>query len=535
MAKYLIAVGGTGMRCLESFVHLCAIGMLDNEEINILIIDTDHDNGNKSRTVDLIENYKKIKSNNNTNGVSLQDSFFSAVINDYKFIPTYKTSMDTFELIKGPSVNVADTDLNQDLANLFFEDETQKFNLEHGYRAQTHLGSYLMYHEIIDEVKRRQDGAAVGGVKVNDLTAFIEKLGGDNNAKIFILGSIFGGTGASSIPIIPRAFRKASQVLNIKLDDIMFGSTLLSEYFTFNSPNNNQINAQKIIAKANSFRLNSQAALMYYDTNNTVKKDYQQFYMIGWPEDSINLTKVKGTVVTGGSKQLNPAHIVELLSAFAAYDFFKSKDAYNEIIHDWQFRSVEKDETTDKLKFDFADLIGGNETKRFKQKLTAFFSMSLMLNNEYAKVDSKKAFLTFYNTINQNRIKGAISSVESEALDSYIKYFAFYYDHKGEKVVSGWLFQVRKSSKSDSFLFDQASFSEEYKDLISIEWADILPGYHFAERTFWQKTTGQNGSFDTFSQKMQKNTNPGFGNIPKANEKLLKWIYDTYSKVLKVT
>ena len=33
MAKlFVIAIGGTGMRCLESFVHLCAIGMFDNHD-----------------------------------------------------------------------------------------------------------------------------------------------------------------------------------------------------------------------------------------------------------------------------------------------------------------------------------------------------------------------------------------------------------------------------------------------------------------------------------------------------------------------
>ena len=36
MALYLIAVGGTGMRCLESFLHLCAIGMFADKEIKIL-------------------------------------------------------------------------------------------------------------------------------------------------------------------------------------------------------------------------------------------------------------------------------------------------------------------------------------------------------------------------------------------------------------------------------------------------------------------------------------------------------------------
>ena len=38
---FLIAIGGTGMRCLEAFVHLCAAGMFDDQEIEILTLDTD--------------------------------------------------------------------------------------------------------------------------------------------------------------------------------------------------------------------------------------------------------------------------------------------------------------------------------------------------------------------------------------------------------------------------------------------------------------------------------------------------------------
>ena len=67
---FVIAIGGTGMRCLESFVHLCAIGMFDNEEIEVLTLDTDQANGNKGRVEQLIELYNRIKSNetNNING-----------------------------------------------------------------------------------------------------------------------------------------------------------------------------------------------------------------------------------------------------------------------------------------------------------------------------------------------------------------------------------------------------------------------------------------------------------------------------------
>ena len=59
---FVIAIGGTGMRCLESFVHLCAIGMFDNQEIEAMVLDTDSNNGNLGRTGILIGLYNQIKS-----------------------------------------------------------------------------------------------------------------------------------------------------------------------------------------------------------------------------------------------------------------------------------------------------------------------------------------------------------------------------------------------------------------------------------------------------------------------------------------
>lgn len=78
---FVIAIGGTGMRCLESFVHLCAMGLFDNQTIDILTLDTDQSNGNKGRVENLIELYNKIKSddaNNIDGGRPNADTFFSA-------------------------------------------------------------------------------------------------------------------------------------------------------------------------------------------------------------------------------------------------------------------------------------------------------------------------------------------------------------------------------------------------------------------------------------------------------------------------
>lgn len=39
------------------------------------------------------------------------------------------------------------------LTNLFYEETVQEFDLMHGFRAQTHVGTYLMYHAIIEEIR----------------------------------------------------------------------------------------------------------------------------------------------------------------------------------------------------------------------------------------------------------------------------------------------------------------------------------------------------------------------------------------------
>ena len=59
MAKqyFVLGIGGTGMRCIESLIHLCAMGMFDDTEIHLLALDTDKNNGNFSRLKEVKEAY----------------------------------------------------------------------------------------------------------------------------------------------------------------------------------------------------------------------------------------------------------------------------------------------------------------------------------------------------------------------------------------------------------------------------------------------------------------------------------------------
>ncbi|MDE5975834.1 MAG: hypothetical protein K2G69_04735, partial [Muribaculaceae bacterium] len=280
---FIIAIGGTGMRCLESFVHLCAAGMFDNKTIDILTIDTDYANGNKSRVEQLIGLYNNVKSDNgnDSGGSPRSNTFFSAKLNLYRFATDYFSERrQTYrDLTDVHFLGQEKRDANKDLSNLFFDaDSVQKFKLDHGYRAQTHLGSLLMYHGIIEAALKVKRGSDDVQDHERELTDFLQLIN-DNSAgaRVFVFGSVFGGTGASSIPVIPLALADALKIIttgnnDLNFNTVKFGSTLLTNYFKFDMPDDQQLSSAKVIADANNFALNSQAAMAFYDQDPTVQK-----------------------------------------------------------------------------------------------------------------------------------------------------------------------------------------------------------------------------------------------------------------------
>lgn len=71
-----------------------------------------------------------------------------------------------------------------------------------------------------------------------------------------------------------RIITGGNNVLNLK--KVLFGSTLLTDYFTFQPPTDKQLTIDKVIADANNFALNSQAALSFYNGDSTVRSTYKK-------------------------------------------------------------------------------------------------------------------------------------------------------------------------------------------------------------------------------------------------------------------
>lgn len=425
---FVVGIGGTGMRCIESFVHLCAIGMFDDTEVHLLAMDTDKDNGNFRRLATLVDNYKKING-----GHSKSETLFSAKINYYQFSPDYdKTDNATMARIIN---NNADNNIEiansvsgtrvkaTDLADLLIRPEVKEMSLAHGYRAQTQMGSMLMYYAILEEAYNTRSNS--GGLR-----DFLSNLNnGSAGKQVFVFGSVFGGTGASSLPIIPPAFNEAAKIMfnNDSIDLVKnnyYGAVILTNYFTFDIQCN-----EKVYATADKFALNSQAALNFYNNDQTVKDVYKRLYVLGRDAGSLRRLPSGGT---GGADQCNPSDFIELMAAFAAHDFFKQCDKPNSFDNpDKRFVCRGLDDNISHLSFrNFTE-----DDKEFMKRLGVMTVTSF--------IDSAYEYF-------ENLRRDTVHFDENDLipLKKYFQMFGIksYTDEKG-RLVKGWLNQIVESAK----------------------------------------------------------------------------------------
>lgn len=536
MAKqyFVMGIGGTGMRCIESLIHLCAMGMFDDTEIHLLALDTDKNNGNFSRLKEVKEAYVNSKNMDKANRTALKDTFFSANLKYYEFSPNYERKSSFNEVF-----NYGDTKYNSpeeaDLADLVLTKDVENFNLRHGYRAQTHLGSMMMYHSIIEAARSKTS---------NDLKSYIQELikaTTNQNPKVFILGSVFGGTGASSIPIIPQAISKAAEIISNGAANVLgsayFSSTLLTAYFSFRAPSTEELKTQKIIATSDKFALNSQVAMMFYDDDTTVKSIYQRFYMLGtdgqnWNPMVRENDKITQTI-TGGGDQKNDSHYIELLAACAALDFFHEdtqslSEQKKSGEPDYVYRSVDPSG-----RLDFKDFVGNNDNddKTFAKKFGMLLAFSFLCNNPD---------LDFVESVRSGKQREIIGfeSIDVNQVEYLKKYFRLLNVRNVDgELAEGWVRQLHRSAGGgDKFLFNPKLFAfQTGKELKEYGWNKSIYRNEGVGKD-WTFSVGMFGNrFDEFKKKFIEELHSGNATtITNTGERFYKIVYETLCKLYRI-
>lgn len=316
MKTFILAIGGSGARVLRSLTVLLASGCKtskDNEIIPI-IIDYDQTNGDLSRTVKLMENYQKVRQeafgNNEKDNV-----FFATKIKMLNELNTAGVGQigSTFNVNMGPSMpfgnyigyNKMNDNNGFGLTRSFLESLYDKSNdactelnlqLDYGFKGNPNIGS-VVFDNIMDtpEYKYFEQSVAQGD-------------------RIFLISSIFGGTGASGFPQLVQAIRKSN---NTNICNAKIGACVMMPYFKVNH------DAAKAI-DSELFNSKTKAGLMYYHKtklNNMINA----IYYIGDTSNGLYNNE------EGGQNQKNDAHIVELVSAMSILDFINKND--NDLIN----------------------------------------------------------------------------------------------------------------------------------------------------------------------------------------------------------
>lgn len=312
MAKnYIIGIGGTGARVIESAVHLCAAGF-GPEELKVFLIDPDAGNGNLTRTKTIIANYKKCR--DSLERTENFDLFKTNIVVPDPFVwEIFSKRGETLaNWINHSNMEHINKDLF-DFTSLLFSENELNTSLDEGFRGHPAIGSVVMSD--IDMTRQPFSMLAQDlntGTKVNDI-------------RIFIAGSVFGGTGAAGFPTL-GANNVLKYCQDAKMEDgkskIFLGGALVLPYFSVASDANAE-GKEKMFVTSKDFPIATKAALQYY---NEKELGFDEIYFIG-----DNLNQNVGTFGVGSKKQENNPHYIEVVSSLAAFDFFsQNSDLSNE-------------------------------------------------------------------------------------------------------------------------------------------------------------------------------------------------------------
>jgi hypothetical protein len=302
MSLYIIGIGGTGAKCIESIIQLAAIGLFTNEPIKLLFIDADESNGNLERALTSLSIYQRCSKL--VEGEKQQCSWMQTPIAAFDVWSPFNEKSINKNL--GSFFGYNNLKQNyQTLGNLFdvlYTQEEREVELDVGFRGRPAIGSAIMSQVDLDTLDKEPWRTIISQIQAD--------VGAGKPVKIFLCGSIFGGTGASGLPTIGKLIANKLKKVNIR-DRVKIGCLFILPYFNFSPPAGEDPKA--VYAQSDLFLLNTEAALRYYESQ--AQEIFDIVYLLG----NQNSTQVQFSI--GKKTQRNQSHFLELYAATAARQF----------------------------------------------------------------------------------------------------------------------------------------------------------------------------------------------------------------------
>ena len=296
VVNLVLGLGGTGARLVESFVHLCAAG-LGPPQASVAFIDQDQSNGNTLRARTALGKYvaahrtlralagEHPEPSSDLLRTLLDPHPDGADVEACHWVPQRESNATLANLIKHGLMGEGSA---RDLARTLFHDrEGLRMPLNEGYRGRPHVGAAALLAQIeTDEFWR----------SLEDLVQNASRA-----VRVFLCGSVFGGTGAAVLPTLARRLRQVAEEADRPL---FIAGALMLPYFTFPPAEDREAN----VPTGHESLLQSQSALQYYHSEMEVggrPYSFDDIYLVGWRRPELPEAPGPGEVAGGRHHHLH--------------------------------------------------------------------------------------------------------------------------------------------------------------------------------------------------------------------------------------
>lgn len=303
---YVFAIGGSGERVMKSLVMMLTAGMpIGAKRICPVFVDNDVESNALTTCLDLINYYRSNPKSDRTDKVGFHElcnngdaekvpSFAHVEIAKPVILNVAGNQIGNLDKIIGsldPKKEFEDAVLEE--RNLLFTQDDLDMPLTVGFVGNPNIGSV-----VLNSLSLQSDAFK---------TIYTDAATGDG---VFVIGSLFGGTGAAGFPLIINKFRSEDNT-----HCPLLGGVAVLPYFGVNvgDKTEGQIDTKRFDVNSDTFTSKTRAALMYYDE---YMRDMDYMYYVG---DNSKRSLYEHYV--GGKKQENPYNIIEVMAAMSVVNF----------------------------------------------------------------------------------------------------------------------------------------------------------------------------------------------------------------------
>lgn len=438
---YVFGIGGTGARVIRSLTMLLASGVKLGENIDTVIpviIDQDRSNGDLTRTIALLKTYKSLHDQLKF-GRNSKSEFFKTNIDDlntsFRMQVADVADKDFQSYIKYLNLDTR----NKALVSLLFSKKNLEARMDVGFKGNPNMGSV-----VLNNFSTEAD---------NDLGSILESF--QSGDKIFIISSIFGGTGAAGFPLLLKTLRQAqsSQLPSAALvANAPIGAITVLPYFGVQHDEDSEINMDSFMSKA-------KAALSYYRDNLNTDVLYYISDKLSQNYDNHE----------GDSAQRNNAHFVEMVAALSIIDFCK-----NNVQHDGSKSFKEFGFNEDKPVVSIRTLADSTRALVGKPLISMFIFEKFY--KEHLKNTWENAWAKDFSYADDDNEGKMDSTVMSH--DFFVKLTKFLKDFDNE-----WLREMANNSRA----FKPFNLETSGENIFN-----SIDGYEPKKTGFWGKLTSKN-------------------------------------------